>query len=73
MITKALSTLVLGLETRLENELANMARLPWATLESVGDQSEYGNLSFFLFWLNEIFSKVLLKCSVVLGIPVSLL
>lgn len=41
VITKALSTLVLGLETRLENELANMARLPWATLESVGDQSEY--------------------------------
>lgn len=41
MITKALSTLVLGLETRLENELANMARLSWATLESVGDQSEY--------------------------------
>lgn len=41
VITKALSTLVLGLETRLENELANMARLPWATLEGVGDQSEY--------------------------------
>ncbi|KAG0584269.1 hypothetical protein M758_3G197500 [Ceratodon purpureus] len=43
VITKALSTLVLGLETRLENELANMARLPWATLESVGDQSDYVN------------------------------
>ncbi|XP_024383135.1 vacuolar protein sorting-associated protein 53 A isoform X2 [Physcomitrium patens] len=43
VITKALSILVLGLETRLENELANMARLPWATLESVGDQSDYVN------------------------------
>lgn len=41
VITRALSTLVLGLETRLEVELANMARLPWATLEGVGDQSEY--------------------------------
>lgn len=40
VITKALSTLVLGLETRLEVELINMARLPWATLEGVGDQSE---------------------------------
>lgn len=40
VITKALSTLVLGLETRFENELANMARLPWGTLEGVGDQSE---------------------------------
>ncbi|CAK9191617.1 unnamed protein product [Sphagnum troendelagicum] len=43
VITKALSTLVLGLETRLEVELINMARLPWATLEGVGDQSDYVN------------------------------
>ncbi|KAG0554133.1 hypothetical protein KC19_12G065500 [Ceratodon purpureus] len=43
VITKALTTLVLGLETRFENELANMARLPWATLEGVGDQSDYVN------------------------------
>lgn len=53
VITKALSTLVLGLETRLENELANMARLPWATLESVGDQSEYAlnHLDFSFIYL----------------------
>ncbi|KAJ7527685.1 hypothetical protein O6H91_16G066600 [Diphasiastrum complanatum] len=43
VITRALSTLVLGLETRLENELLGMTRMPWATLESVGDQSEYVN------------------------------
>lgn len=41
VITKALSTLVLGLENKLEAELANMARMSWGTLEGVGDQSEY--------------------------------
>eukprot|EP00249_Psilotum_nudum_P021312 c28062_g1_i1 orf=249-2780(+) len=43
VITKALATLVQGLETKLEAELAVMSRMPWATLESVGDQSEYVN------------------------------
>ncbi|KAG6550389.1 hypothetical protein Mapa_008352 [Marchantia paleacea] len=43
VITKALSTLVLGLENKLEAELANMARMSWGTLEGVGDQSEYVN------------------------------
>lgn len=54
VITKALSTLVLGLETRLEMELANMARLPWATLEGVGDQSEYASLPRVFFLITEI-------------------
>ncbi|CAM6084244.1 unnamed protein product [Calypogeia fissa] len=43
VITKALSTLVLGLENKLEAELANMARMSWSTLEGVGDQSDYVN------------------------------
>lgn len=43
VITRALATLVQGLETKLEAELAAMSRMPWATLESVGDQSEYVN------------------------------
>lgn len=40
MITRALSVLVAGLETRLDAELENMVRMPWATMETVGDQSE---------------------------------
>eukprot|EP00252_Welwitschia_mirabilis_P001763 TRINITY_DN11706_c0_g1_i1.p1 TRINITY_DN11706_c0_g1~~TRINITY_DN11706_c0_g1_i1.p1 ORF type:complete len:829 (+),score=191.73 TRINITY_DN11706_c0_g1_i1:175-2661(+) len=43
VITRALMTLVHGLETKLEAELAAMTRVPWAALESVGDQSEYVN------------------------------
>lgn len=43
VITRALMTLVHGLETKLETELAAMTRVPWAALESVGDQSEYVN------------------------------
>ncbi|KAI5061178.1 hypothetical protein GOP47_0023683 [Adiantum capillus-veneris] len=43
VITRALATLVQGLETKLEAELAAMARIAWATVESVGDQSEYVN------------------------------
>jgi hypothetical protein len=35
-----LTTLVQGLETKLEAELVAMTRMPWGTLESVGDQSE---------------------------------
>lgn len=41
VITKALVTLVHGLETKFDSEMAAMTRVPWATLESVGDQSEY--------------------------------
>lgn len=40
VITKALVTLVHGLETKFDAEMAAMTRVPWATLESVGDQSE---------------------------------
>eukprot|EP00897_Mesotaenium_endlicherianum_P004927 jgi/Mesen1/4462/ME000227S03482 len=43
VITRALSLLVLGVETRLDTELAAMTRVAWALLESVGDQSEYVN------------------------------
>ncbi|KAM1016244.1 hypothetical protein ACFX13_046688 [Malus domestica] len=43
VITKALVTLVHGLETKFDAEMAAMTRVPWATLESVGDQSEYVN------------------------------
>ncbi|KAF1895195.1 hypothetical protein Lal_00043840 [Lupinus albus] len=43
VITKSLVTLVHGLETKFDIEMAAMTRVPWATLESVGDQSEYVN------------------------------
>ncbi|GAB4830381.1 HIT domain protein [Ancistrocladus abbreviatus] len=43
VIVKALVTLVLGLETKFDAEMAAMTRVPWGTLESVGDQSEYVN------------------------------
>nr|XP_018682408.1 PREDICTED: vacuolar protein sorting-associated protein 53 A-like isoform X2 [Musa acuminata subsp. malaccensis] len=43
VITKALVTLVHGLETKFDAEMTAMTRVPWATLESVGDQSEYVN------------------------------
>ncbi|KAK1396687.1 hypothetical protein POM88_006550 [Heracleum sosnowskyi] len=43
VITKALVTLVHGLESKFDTEMAAMTRVPWATLESVGDQSEYVN------------------------------
>ncbi|QDZ18793.1 Vps53-like vacuolar protein sorting-associated protein [Chloropicon primus] len=44
VITTALSTLVLGLETRVDQALADMARVNWAALDLVGDQSEYVNV-----------------------------
>ncbi|CAL5366516.1 unnamed protein product [Camellia sinensis] len=43
VITKALVTLVHGLETKFDAEMVVMTRIPWGTLESVGDQSEYIN------------------------------
>ncbi|XP_026383125.1 vacuolar protein sorting-associated protein 53 A-like [Papaver somniferum] len=43
VITRALVTLVQGLETKFDAEMAAMTRVPWGTLESVGDQSEYVN------------------------------
>ncbi|KAH9622612.1 hypothetical protein KSS87_002661 [Heliosperma pusillum] len=44
VITKSLITLVHGLESKFDTEMAAMSRVPWATLESVGDQSEYVNV-----------------------------
>lgn len=32
-----------GIETKFDSEMAAMTRVPWSTLESVGDQSEYVN------------------------------
>lgn len=43
VITKALVTLVHGLESKFDAEMGAMTRVPWGTLESVGDQSEYVN------------------------------
>ncbi|KAL4598782.1 hypothetical protein ACB092_11G081900 [Castanea dentata] len=43
VITRALVTLVHGLETKFDAEMAAMTRVLWGTLESVGDQSEYVN------------------------------
>ncbi|GAQ83207.1 vacuolar protein sorting-associated protein 53 [Klebsormidium nitens] len=43
VITRALSILVLGMETRLDQELAAMTKIAWGTVEAVGDQSEYVN------------------------------
>lgn len=43
LITRALSVLVLGMETKLDAELVAMTKVPWASLEAVGDQSEYVN------------------------------
>ncbi|KAK9820837.1 hypothetical protein WJX81_002519 [Elliptochloris bilobata] len=41
VVTACLSVLVLGAETRLDAVLTQMTRLPWASLESVGDQSDF--------------------------------
>lgn len=43
VITKALITLVHGIETKFDNEMAAMTRVAWGMLESVGDQSGYVN------------------------------
>ncbi|KAG9144226.1 hypothetical protein Leryth_022084 [Lithospermum erythrorhizon] len=43
VITRALVTLVHGIVTKFDSEMAAMTRVPWGTLESVGDQSEYVN------------------------------
>ncbi|CAA3028195.1 vacuolar sorting-associated 53 A [Olea europaea subsp. europaea] len=49
VITKALITLVNGIETKFDAEMAAMTRVPWGTLESVGDQSEYVNSINMIF------------------------
>lgn len=39
VITKALVTLVHGLETKFDTEMADMSLVSWGTLKSEGDQS----------------------------------
>ena len=39
VITRSLVTLVLGIETKFDTEMAAMTRVPWGALDSVGDQS----------------------------------
>ena len=41
VITKSLSVLVLGMDTRLDISLSALMRHNWAAVEMVGDQSEY--------------------------------
>ncbi|CAH2036373.1 unnamed protein product [Thlaspi arvense] len=41
VITKGLLTLVRRLETKFDTKMEDMTRVPWGTLESVGDHSEY--------------------------------
>ncbi|XVF52440.1 hypothetical protein PTKIN_Ptkin05aG0018200 [Pterospermum kingtungense] len=59
VITQSLVTLVHGLETKFDAEMAAMTPVPWATLESVGDQSGYVNgITCIIAWptvLNEHF------------------
>ncbi|KAJ9556300.1 hypothetical protein OSB04_010914 [Centaurea solstitialis] len=43
VITRSLVTLVHGVETKFDVEMGAMTRVPWGTLESVGDQSAYVN------------------------------
>ncbi|KAG7600156.1 Vps53-like N-terminal [Arabidopsis suecica] len=43
VITKALMTLVRGLETKFDTEMQELASVTWGTLESVGDHSQYVN------------------------------
>lgn len=42
--TACLNVLILAVETRLDGALQQMTRMPWATLETVGDQSEFVNV-----------------------------
>ena len=39
VITSALVTLVHGLETKFDKEMADMTRVSWGIFKSVGDQS----------------------------------
>ena len=39
VIRRSLVTLVLGIETKFDTEMAAMTRVPWGTLDCVGDQS----------------------------------
>ncbi|KAK9786068.1 hypothetical protein WJX73_001616 [Symbiochloris irregularis] len=41
VVTAGLTMLILGIETSLDKALQEMVRMPWATIESVGDQSPF--------------------------------
>lgn len=41
VVTAGLTVAILGLETQLDRALQEMVRMPWATIESVGDQSPF--------------------------------
>ncbi|EIE27794.1 hypothetical protein COCSUDRAFT_26904 [Coccomyxa subellipsoidea C-169] len=41
VVTACLSVLILGCETKLDAALLTMTRMPWASLEAVGDQSDF--------------------------------
>ncbi|CAL8463747.1 g3281 [Coccomyxa elongata] len=41
VVTACLSVLILGCETKLDAALLQMTRMPWASLETVGDQSDF--------------------------------
>jgi hypothetical protein len=43
VIAKAIKGLVYGLEAKLEPAFLQMTKMPWASWETVGDQSEYVN------------------------------
>lgn len=58
VITKSLITLVHGIETKFDSEMAAMTRVPWSTLESVGDQSEYVDCLLHFHLLTETFLMI---------------
>lgn len=58
VITKSLITLVHGIETKFDSEMAAMTRVPWSTLESVGDQSEYVNYLLHFHLLTKTFLMI---------------
>jgi len=43
VVSRALSILVLSVESKVEQALVNMTRIAWDKIEGVGDQSEYVN------------------------------
>jgi hypothetical protein len=71
VITKALMTLVHGVETKFDGEMVAMTRVPWATIESVGDQSEYDLFESFYVTSSDNIHFVCYKA--VIGIKLSLL
>jgi hypothetical protein len=69
VITKALMTLVHGVETKFDGEMVAMTRVPWATIESVGDQSEYDLFESFYVTSSDNIHFVCYKAVMVLSYP----